>query len=597
MRILVVEEVPGSAEPGRDGAVTATSGEAVIETVAGLAAAAERLVRERFDLVIVCIDPAKGEPGTAPSSLVRAAGPVPVLTVRGGGPEVARLRVELDDARNRMATIFDSITDGFLTMDREWRFTFANRMAEELLQRPAREFLGRVAWEAFPEAAGSTFQREYERAVREGMPVFFEEYFEPLDKWFQLRAFPSEEGIAVYFQDVTEQKKLLAQFLRAQRLESIGTLAGGVAHDLNNVLSPILMSIALLRDEVRGDEAQEILDTIEASAERGADMVRQVLSFSRGVEGARLRVHLGELIGDLTRVIRDTFPKNITLSTELGEGLWPVSGDPTQVHQVLMNLVLNARDAMPGGGRLQLAAENVEIDEAYAALVKRAEPGPWVRLTVTDSGAGMSPEVLARIFDPFFTTKEVGKGTGLGLPTVEAIVRGHEGFLNVYSEPGSGTTFRVYLPAATEEEGTAAPGGASTVRLERGQGELILVVDDEASVRAITGQTLEAFGYRVVTATDGADAVAVFGRLGDTIDLVLTDLTMPIMDGPSLIRALRRMRPGVKIVAASGLGANGGVLRAAESGVRHFIPKPYTADTLLDVLHRVLRGEAAAGPE
>jgi CheY-like chemotaxis protein len=250
-----------------------------------------------------------------------------------------------------------------------------------------------------------------------------------------------------------------------------------------------------------------------------------------------------------------------------------------------MNLLVNARDALPHGGRITATAENVELDEHYASMVPDAAPGPYVRVSVVDTGVGMAPDIAAQIFDPFFTTKEVGKGTGLGLSTVAAIVRSHGGFINVYSEPGSGTTFRLYLPADTQDTRPTRPAAFET---PRGGGELVLVIDDEGSIRDITRQTLEAFGYRVLTATDGADAVATYGRMGSEIDVVLTDMVMPIMDGPATIRALRRMDPSVRIIGASGLGANGRVVRALEEGVEHFLPKPYTAQSLLEMIHRVL---------
>ncbi len=386
--------------------------------------------------------------------------------------------------------------------------------------------------------------------------------------------------------DITERKKLLAQFLRAQRMESIGTLASGIAHDLNNVLTPILLAIDVLRSEIRETMLMDTLATIEASAQRGAEMVKQVLAFARGVEGAKVAISLDRVVSELVRVVRDTFPKTITMRTAFPPELWPIHGDPTQIHQVMLNLFVNARDAMPQGGLIMVSAENVALDEHYAAMSEDVLVGKYVRVSISDTGVGMNKEVMQKIFDPFFTTKEVGKGTGLGLSTVDAIMRSHGGFVNVYSEVGKGTTFRLYFPAA-QQGGLSAFNKAAT-ELKRGNGELILVVDDERSVREITEQTLEVFGYRVVTATDGADAVAVYARRGDEIALVLTDIMMPIMDGPTTIRALMRMNPHVLIIAASGLDGNGGVARAADAGVRHFLPKPYNAQTLLDTLHRVL---------
>jgi PAS domain S-box-containing protein len=395
-----------------------------------------------------------------------------------------------------------------------------------------------------------------------------------------------DEGVRFVI-DLTERKKLEQQFLRAQRMESIGTLAGGIAHDLNNILAPIMMSIQVLKDKTFDTQAKNILETIEASAGRGADVVRQVLSFARGLEGERIAIQPKHLLNELTNIIRDTFPRNIHLQFSIPNNTWMILGDPTQVHQILLNLSLNARDAMPNGGTLTITAENSVLDEHYAAMNLQAKAGRYVQISVTDSGTGMPPEVLDKIFEPFFTTKEIGKGTGLGLSTVMAIVKSHEGFINVYSELGKGTTFKVYLLAmdTASKRQKKGPGKAS---LPRGNGETILVVDDEASILTITRQTLEAFGYRVLTATDGAEAVAVFSENKRKIAVVLTDMSMPIMDGAAVIRALTKISPKVKIIAASGLSANVGVTKSAYGKVSHFLTKPYTAETLLKSLRVIL---------
>jgi len=622
--------------------------------------------------------------------------------------EQIRLREEAQRAAEKLRTTLESITDAFYLLDNEWRFAFLNEQGERLLERRRDELLGRLVWNEFPETVGSVLEREYRQARQTGETADFTFFYPPLQRWFAVKAYPSVEGLAVYFRDVseevetnrrlreqaelldraqdailvldrdgnvtfwnagaeriygwpqdevlgrsfrsllhdgfdavdealtqvstggewsgeleqrrrdgsmiavegrwslvrdedgdsyrilaihtdvTERKRLLAQFLRAQRMESIGTLAGGIAHDLNNVLAPILLSIEMLKMDAEDPDIRETLTTIERSAQRGADMVKQVLGFARGFDRKERVVDIRRVVSDLERVIRDTFPRSIDIQMECPADLWPVIADPTQLHQVLMNLAVNARDALPQGGKLRMTLANVTLDEHYATMSGQASPGPHVRISVVDTGVGMSNEIMDRIFDPFFTTKEVGKGTGLGLSTVAAIVRAHGGFVNVYSEPGNGTTFRLYFPAR-EESGVDGEAERLGAELLRGQGEVILVVDDESSVREITKQTLQTFGYRVVTARDGADAVAIYAQRGDEIDLVLTDMVMPIMDGPATIRALKRMDPAVRIIAASGLGTNGGVARAVESGIRHFLPKPYTADTLLEAIHRVLR--------
>lgn len=386
--------------------------------------------------------------------------------------------------------------------------------------------------------------------------------------------------------DVTEQKKLQSQFLRAQRMESVGTLAGGIAHDLNNVLAPILMSIEMLQQDSDDPETLEILATVRESTQRGADLVKQVLLFSRGMEGARIAVDVAKTLRDLGRVVRDTFPKNIEVETRFADDLWTIKGDPTQIHQVFMNLFVNARDAMPQGGQLRAEAANVTLDEQYVAMMGKATVGRHVRVTVTDTGVGMSAEVQDKAFEPFFTTKEVGRGTGLGLSTVAAILNSHGGLANVSSELGEGTAFHLFFPAEQSEE-TVAPVGVPVERL-RGHGELILVVDDESSIRTITRQTLEAFGYKAVTASDGTDALAVYGQRGQEVSAVIVDMMMPVMDGPTTIRALRRIDPDVPILASSGVVAPGEVSRMDGLDVGYFLPKPYTATDLLTALKEVL---------
>jgi PAS domain S-box-containing protein len=388
--------------------------------------------------------------------------------------------------------------------------------------------------------------------------------------------------------DLTEQKEMEAQYLRAQRMESIGTLAGGIAHDLNNVLAPIMMSIELLRlDTADSARRNRILDTIQVSSRRGADLVKQVLSFSKGLDGERVTIRLRHLVDELQGIIRETFPRNIRSVANVSDQIWPVTGDPTQLHQVLLNLAVNARDAMPEGGTLSFTASNLTIDAHYAGMIPNAKAGPYVLLEVTDTGQGMSPEVRERIFEPFFTTKELGKGTGLGLATVHTIVRSHGGFLSVDSAVGRGTTFKIYLPAdpTIKAVATASP---LPPELPRGRDELVVVVDDESSIREITQRTLETFGYRVITARDGTEAVALYSQRMQEIALVLTDMMMPVMDGPTSIRILQRLNPAVKIIAASGFAAKEHVAKATSSGVHDFLAKPYTAETLLQLVRKVI---------
>jgi PAS domain S-box-containing protein len=387
--------------------------------------------------------------------------------------------------------------------------------------------------------------------------------------------------------DITERRKMEQQLLRAQRMESIGTLAGGIAHDLNNILSPILMSIQMLQMKTQDESALQWLRMLQSNAERGADMVRQVLSFARGVEGERVAVQPKHLIKDVVGILKDTLPKSISIKYDVPSDLWVVSADATQIHQVLMNLCVNARDAMASGGELTIRAENITLDDDYARMQLEARPGRHVLVTVADNGAGIPPEVVGRIFEPFFTTKEVGKGTGLGLSTALTIVRSHGGFINVYSELRRGTQCAVYLPAVEAAADTSAHLQSD---LPVGRGELILVVDDEDSIRQITKATLETFGYRVITASDGTEAVGLYAQHREEVAGVLTDMMMPFMDGPATIRALQKMNPQVRIIAASGLGGQDKAAEATAAGVQQFLPKPYTAEKLLKALALLLRG-------
>ncbi len=385
--------------------------------------------------------------------------------------------------------------------------------------------------------------------------------------------------------NITERKKLEQQFLRAQRMESIGTLAGGIAHDLNNMLSPILMGIQLLKMGEKDAKRLTMIEMMESSAKRGADMVNQVLSYARGVEGRRMNVQVRHLLREIEKIINDTMLKNIQVRTEIVGEPWTIIGDPTQLHQVLLNLCVNARDAMPNGGVINLTAENQFLDDHYVAMNIDAKPGPHVIIQVRDSGNGIPADIMDKIFDPFFTTKELGKGTGLGLSTSLAIIKGHGGFMRVNSELGKGTTFRIYIPAHTQV--TTDQEVSDSTALPHGKGELILVVDDETAVRNITQKTLETYGYRTLLAEDGAAAIAIFAKHKNEIDAVITDMMMPVMDGPKTIQVLQRMNPQLRIIGVSGLSSNQST--ALKFGVRQFLLKPYTAETLLKTLDEVLR--------
>jgi two-component system cell cycle sensor histidine kinase/response regulator CckA len=387
--------------------------------------------------------------------------------------------------------------------------------------------------------------------------------------------------------DITEKKKLEQQFLRAERMQSIGTLAGGIAHDLNNVLAPIILAIPALRKRVADDNGRMMVDSIDISAKRGASIIKQMLSFSRGFDGEKTIVQLKHLTTEFESFLQSTFPRTIQFRRSSVKSPWLISGDLTQLYQVLMNLCLNARDAMPHGGTLTLSLENIVLDELHAKGNIDARPGPYVLLTVTDTGIGIPEGIQHKIYEPFFTTKDVGKGTGLGLSTVLGIVKGHGGFLNLYSELGKGTTFRVYLPAL---EGTeiAMEEKENVADIPHGHGELILIVDDEPAVREVHRTTLESYGYKVATAIDGTEAIAICARGDKKFSLVLTDVMMPHMDGIATIRALRQLNPGMKFIVASGLVDQEKSYAIASMGKIPFLQKPYSSEQLLHTINNVL---------
>jgi PAS domain S-box-containing protein len=422
------------------------------------------------------------------------------------------------------------------------------------------------------------------------------------ERWIRDRAFPVRGangsvircvGVA---EDITESKRLQEQFYRGQRMEAIGTLAGGIAHDLNNILAPILMAPALLREYARSDQERRLLDLIEQSAQRGSHVVRQLLTFSRGSGGERMSVELFPLLNEMIAIMRETFPREIVIKESASRNLQSVVGDPTQLLQVIMNLCVNARDAMPEGGVLAVEARNVDLSAAELLTHSPAKPGPYVALSVTDSGEGIAPANLERIFDPFFTTKAPTKGTGLGLSTVLGIIRSHHGFVSVTSSLGRGTKFSIYLPAAPKAVGVAEQLPADAP--PRGQGELILVVDDEEPICTATRLLLENHGYRVVTANEGAAALASFVENRGDVRLVLTDLMMPIMGGVTLIRALHLLDPDVKVLATSGLTDKENHLKIEDLGIDGIIEKPCDPNELLRTIREhLLRVKPAAMAE
>ena len=631
--------------------------------------------------------------------------------------EVEAEKAKLVELEERLAIALNTISDGIMFLDRDWNFTFANPRALQLVEKTEDELIGQSYWAAFPDATDSEWERAYHRAIETGRREQVRSFDESVGLWFDVTAYPTASGLALYVRDVTEEELTRQQMVesqrrlsdqarlldaardamlvcdldhrvqywnraaselygwsstdaigrslsdlisydttaftnataavlrdgfwsgdieqrardgrslivdsrwqlvfddrgkpaaifavnsditeqrkaeearaRAQRMESLGTLAGGIAHDLNNVLTPILMSVQLLAHHARGSEERELLDGVEVAVKRGADMIRQVLAFARGVEGRRMRVSIGDLLDDLVFYARNAVPKEITVTTSHDGADGDTMGDPTQLLQVLINLVTNARDAIPDGGHVRITASRISIDEQYSSVSHSASPGEYLTIDVEDDGLGMPPEVAAKVFEPFFTTKEPGRGTGLGLPSSLAIVRSHGGFMHVYSEEGRGTTFRVALPVADDGEVSRPPAESGAGRAPEGNGELVLVVDDEPMIVRVTAQTLESHGYRVITARNGQEAVDLVDKGDHDFALVLTDMTMPVMDGAAVSAYLEHHYPEIPIIAMSGLNSNGTATRAVGMGIARFLPKPFTTGLLLTTVADTLNG-------
>ena len=503
-------------------------------------------------------------------------------------------RKQTEQKIRAQAALLDIATDAIFVCDLERKILFWNKAAEYLYGYSREKAIGKTISQLWHEknlqqieAAQNTliekgaWKGELHQTTKSGKNLIVE------SRWTLVREFDHKsQTILVVNTDVTHKKLLESQFLRAQRLESIGTLASGIAHDLNNVLAPILMTAQLLELQLKDERSKKLLPILINNSKRGANLVKQVLSFTRGIEGDRRILQIRHLIREIKQVVRETFPKSIEVSTCIPQNLWTVSGDTTQLHQVLMNLCVNARDAMPNGGKLSIAAENMVVDENYAQMDLDAREGSYIVINVTDTGVGIRPEILDRIFEPFFTTKELGKGTGLGLSTVLGIVKSHGGFIQVFSEVGRGSQFKIYLPAQQIKEYQEE----ADLEFPHGNGELILVVDDEDSIRNVTKTSLETHNYKAITAKDGIEAIALYAEHRDEISIVLTDMIMPSMDGITTIRTLQKINPTVKIIAVSGLATTEKLNAVTNIGVQAFLAKPYTAKQLLQTIGNVKMG-------
>lgn len=498
----------------------------------------------------------------------------------------------IDKSRKQFADFFDMSPDALIMTNELGMIKLANRKVEEVFGWKREELIGQpieilmpeefredhaVMRKRFfqnPEARTMAGRVSNLRALRKDGNVFSVEI-----SLSPLRTEAGTEVIAAV-RDVTERKNFERHVLRSQRLESLGCMAGGVAHDLNNTFQPILMILEMLRSE-HPESITEFLEIAEDSTRRGAEMVHQLLTFAKGSKGENLLIDPKHLLHEVEKVIKNTFPKSIRLKTRYAEESGAIRGDVTLLNQVMLNLCANARDAMPDGGTLSLELEEIVCDETFVRFVADANPGTYARIRVTDTGKGISSEIIDHIFEPFFTTKSPDKGTGLGLSAAMGIVKGQGGFLRVESKGDQGSRFEVYLPkadAAMDEENPSE-------RTEfQGNGELFLVVDDETAICEMLKAALERLGFRVITASDGSEALIHIGKHEDKIKFLLTDINMPVVDGLVLARAVRQMVPEARVIAMTGVGDENKATQLRDLGVDGLILKPFNTKKLIQAL-------------
>jgi PAS domain S-box-containing protein len=504
-------------------------------------------------------------------------------------------RKQAEEKIREQAALINIATDAIFVCNLDKQILFWNRGAESIYEWSAAEALGKNANDLLYEkilpeveaarlivVTDNSWQGELHQVTKHGKKIIVQ------SRWTLVRNQLGEpQSILIVNTDITEKKQLEAKFLRTQRLENLGILASGIAHDLNNILTPILTTTQLLPLRLVNvdEQSRQLLNMQQESAKRGAELIQQILSFAQGVEGKHFPLQVKHMLREIEQIVKSTFPKSIVLETDIPKTISSIIiADPTQIHQVLMNLCVNARDAMPDGGTLGIAAENFFVDEQYAQMNPEAQVGKYIMISVSDTGTGIAPDVLKRIFEPFFTTKEYSKGTGLGLSTVIGILKNHGGFIQVESQVGVGSKFKVYFPISEQ----VINEGNLEIALPKGKGELILIVDDEDSIRNSNKFSLSSYNYKVMTANDGIEAVSVYAQHQHEISLVLMDVEMPSMDGIRAIQVLCKINPRIKIIAMSGLVSNRDRIQEIGLCVSVFLLKPYSLKQLLEAVHFVL---------
>jgi len=491
-----------------------------------------------------------------------------------------------------MDSIFSAITDLVVLIDRDYRIVKTNRATCNSAGKVAEDVVGMHCYEILQNEQNVCEGCPAKRVLEKGKPSSAEIKRIGDDTVAAVSAFPvfnadkTVDMVVVHARDITEERSLQEQLLQSQRLESIGRLTGGIAHDFNNILQGIIgyTSLLLATDELTEQQAAD-LEKITQLADRAVQMTKQLLLFSRKTSTEAIPLDLNELVAETAAVVDRTMAKQISVETVLDRSIGTIDGNPGQIQQVLMNLCINARDAMPDGGKLTIETRTLTFDEQYCHIHPDARPGSFVAIAVSDDGVGMDAQTQGRIFEPFFTTKEPTEGTGLGLSVTYGIVKNHGGFISVHSEPGLGTTVQVCLPrrpavdkSTLSAEPAEVPGGTETV----------LIADDEAAILDLSGRWLEERGYRVVLAQSGEEAVEIFDKKHDEISLVVLDLAMPGIDGIEAFKKVKEIEPGVRVIFCSGSAVDQVTEQIRHEGANAVLSKPYTLDELAQTVRKVL---------
>lgn len=498
-------------------------------------------------------------------------------------------RVALQESARAMTEILEKTTDAFFAVDREWKFIYLNPEAETLLGRGRDEVIGKELWKEFPHLNGSPFEVNYRRVMVDQMPVEFEASDAAGKVWFEMRAYPSGGGVSVFFRDVTERKRAEEERLTTDKLESLGTLAGGIAHDLNNILTVISGNIGLAQIETPNDASSllSFLSKAGQAAEHAAHLSSQLLTFSKGGAPFKRIASISDLLGQAAEF--SLHGSSLRADLDIPVDLWKAEVDQGQIEQVINALMINAREAMPHGGAVRISARNVELEDKLGALLPA---GRYIKITITDRGCGIGPELATKIFDPYFTTKPTG--TGLGLAISYSIVKKHGGMLHLESSSTEGSTFAFYLPA---DHGLGAPGPRTTKHPFRFNHQRILVMDDETAIRELTSQLLGTLGFEVTAVPDGLEAVKIYERAlraGENFQAVILDATVRGgMGGLATVAQLRTLDPNVTAIICSGYSDEAALSEFLTYGFRGALPKPFTRRELADVLQRAFEAGKA----